>query len=305
MARGWKRAVERIVTRAGVAGHVERARQPTVVVLAYHNIVPAGEPVAGDSSLHVDQAMFADHLDWLLDRRRIVSLEEAFAESEPEPGGTRVVITFDDAYVGTLTAGAEELAKRGLPATVFVPPGLLGVDGFWWDVLAPPGGEPLDPGVRDHALTTLRGESARIIAWARSDGLPRNDLPAHARPAEAHVVESGEHPSGLRFGAHTWSHPNLARLSRAEIDEELRKSKEWLDERTDRFTNWLAYPYGLLNGHAEASATALFDGAMLVAGGPSVRRGRKVGFPSRVPRVNVPRGLSIEGLALRIAGLVR
>jgi hypothetical protein len=77
-----------------------------------------------------------------------------------------------------------------------------------------------------------------------------------------------------------------------------------LAERTDRFTNWLAYPYGLVGDGAQRAAEMIFDGALLVAGGPSERDGRRVGFPYRVPRINVPRGLTIEGLAMRIAGLL-
>ena len=302
MAKGWKGVVERTLVRTGLVRFVERRRRPAVVVLAYHNIVPVGEKPAGDVSLHLDQQAFADQLDWLLEGRRVVALEEAFVQSEGDEE-TRVVLTFDDAYQGMMTAGVEELSKRNLPATVFVPPALLGSTGFWWDLLAPPG-EPLDPRVRAHALTELSGRTEAILAWAEAEGLAMQDLPRHTKPVVEAAMDPGRGNGRLRLGAHSWSHPNLARLSDEEAFEELRASRDWLAERTDRFTNWLAYPYGLVADGAQRAAEMIFDGALLVAGGPSQRDGRRVGFPYRVPRINVPRGLTIEGLAMRIAGLL-
>ena len=140
MATGWKRVVERAVRRSGVAGLLERRRRPSVVVLAYHNIVPAGERAVGDVSLHVDQRTFGDQLDWLLESRTIVRLGEALGRPARDPREAQVVITFDDAYRGTMTAGMEELSRRDLPSVVFVPTGLLGTEGFWWDRIAPVGG---------------------------------------------------------------------------------------------------------------------------------------------------------------------
>ena len=301
MAKGWKRVVEAAIARSGVARHAERRRRPAAIVLAYHNIVPEGEKPAGDLSLHVDQRTFADQLDWLLEGRRVVSLEDAL--DEPGPLETRIAITFDDAYRGTLTAGAEELSKRGLPSTVFVPPGLLGSRGFWWDLLAREGAV-LDPEIRSHVLDGLRGETDRIVRWAQEERLPLQDLPSHARPVEEASIASGEHPEGMSFGAHTWSHPNLARLSRAEALVELTTSKAWLSERTTRYADWLAYPYGLVSSDARAAAEQVFSGALLVDGGPALMNGRMRGARHVIPRVNVPRGLSIDGLALRISALL-
>ena len=304
MAKGWKKVVEGLLSRSGVAGMAERRRRPQTVILAYHNIVPSGETAVGDVSLHIDQSTFGDQLDWLLERRRIVSLEEAIAGEGargPSEGG-RVVITFDDAYRGTMTAGLEELSRRGLPSTVFVPTGLLGSDGFWWDRLAPAGGHPLDPHVRRHALEELHGRTPEVLAWARREGLPVRGLPAHARPVtEDEIV--GSVAEGVTLGAHTSTHPNLTRLDQGDVRREMEASREWLMERTELYRNWLAYPYGMMDGVSESVASDLFDGALLVAGGAAVVKGRRVGSPHRVPRLNVPRGLSIDGLAIRLAGI--
>lgn len=304
MARGWRRGAEVFMDRSGASEAIERRNRPTTCVLAYHNIVPTGEPIVGDTSLHLEQKAFADQLDFLLEGRTVVSLEQALDPECMDSFGSRLVVTFDDAYAGTMSAGVEELTKRGLPGTVFVPPGLLGSEGFWWDRLASGDGGGLDPLVRDHALGALQGKAEGIFEWARAEGLPLADLPEHARPVDAKTLLGSEFGGQLTLGAHTWGHPNLASLEPSEALSEMQRSRDWLSSRSDVFVDWLAYPYGLVNGQSVAAAEGLFEGALLVSGGSAVRRGRATAARHRLPRLGMPRGLSLEGLALRLSGLL-
>lgn len=304
MARGWRRGAEVVLARSGAASLIERRTLPATFVLAYHNIVPTGEDVVGDMSVHLEQKAFGEQLDFLLEGREIVSLEEALDPELASSSRCRIAVTFDDAYAGTMSAGVEEVTKRGLPATVFVPPGLLGTEGFWWDRLAARDGSGLAPDVRDHALQALQGKSDRIFDWARSEKLPLNDLPMHARPVEADALTERDLPGRVSLGAHTWGHPNLARLDEAEAIEEMRRSRSWLAARSDHFVDWLAYPYGLVNDRTVAAAEGVFEGAFLVSGGSAVRRGQPSRGRYQLPRLSMPRGLSLEGLALRLSGLL-
>ena len=302
MARGWKRAVELMLARTGFAARRTIRDPGSVTILAYHNIVPHGEGVAGDVSLHVDQATFADQLDFILERHDVIGLLEAFTgDISDRP---RVVITFDDAYQGAMTAGVEELTKRRLPATVFVPPGLLGAIGFWWDILAPSNGSPLSPMIRRHALTVFAGRAESILAWAEHQGIPRSTPPEHARPVEESSLSQQNVREVVTLGAHTWSHPNLAVIDSSELENELGASKDWLAARSGKKVDWLAYPYGLYNRTVVNVAKGRFDGSVLVSGGRAIRRGQTVGQLHETPRLNVPRGLSLEGLGLRLAGLM-
>ena len=304
MAGGWKRLAELALARGGAARVAERRNRPSVLILAYHNIVPRGEHVVGDISLHIDQQAFADQLDFVLERHKIIPLTSAL-EHGADSHRPRVVITFDDAYSGTMTAGIEELKKRGLPATIFVPPGLLGSQGFWWDVLAAGGKDPpLLSDLRTHALLRLQGRGDEILDWASRQQLPTQSLPEHARPIAEEALLTERFPDHITFGAHTWSHPNLAVLASEDVADELERSHKWLKNRCANYVNWLAYPYGLHSPEVLVLADTMYKGALLITGGQAIRRGEPTHAQVRTPRVNVPRGLTLDGLALRLSGVL-
>jgi peptidoglycan/xylan/chitin deacetylase (PgdA/CDA1 family) len=310
MASGWKRVAERLAARSGLTRAIARRRTPSVAILAYHNVVPTGEAPAGDVSLHVDQRTFAEQLDFLTEWGDVVelaALDAGSADPAAAPAADaarpRLVVTFDDAYRGTMTAGLDELRARGLPATVFVPPGLLGEPAFWWDALAPRGGRPLAPQIRAHALGALQGRQARILDWAERERLPVGEMPEHARPVgEAELIESAVYEH-VALGAHTWGHANLAAIGPDEAREEFQRSRSWLLECAPRYIDWLTYPYGLRTDETVALASDCYDGALLIDGGLARSRGAS-GHRHALPRINVPRGLTLEGLALRLAGLL-
>jgi hypothetical protein len=130
-----------------------------------------------------------------------------------------------------------------------------------------------------------------------------SDLPEHALPSDEATLLRGASYERLTLGAHTWSHPNLARVGREEAGNELLRSRSWLAERAPRYLDWLAYPYGLRTDETVALASEHFEGALLVDGGLARVRG-KAQPRHQIPRINVPRGLTLEGLAPRLAGLL-
>jgi len=303
VARGWKRIVESGVVLARLDRLARLRVAPSGVILAYHNVVPRGETTAGDLSLHLEQERFSDQLDLLLETHDVVSLDELVDSDWSSGSRPRAALTFDDAYEGALTAGIDELERRGLPGTVMVAPGLLGAP-TWWDQLAPKGGGPLPDRVRDHCLLELRGRNEEVLAWARAEGMELRELPAHARPASAaRVEEAGQRP-GIALAAHTWGHPNLARHSSEECREEYTRCRQWLTDRAIRYSDWLAYPYGLYSRDAAELARTRFRGGLRVAGGLAWRKGRITAPLGVLPRVNVPRGMTLNGLRLRLASLL-
>lgn len=302
-----KRGIERLAVGSGLVRRRLRADSPSLMVLAYHNVRPRGEPAVGEAGLHIEQSRFADHLDAMSESHEVVSLARALRDSEmPDQGRPRAVITFDDGYLGTMTVGLQELARRGFPATVFVPPGLLGGAGFWWDRVADPTDGVIPPALRDHLLTALQGRQERVLEWAETEGVACQVLPDWACPVGASSLGSllAEAPD-VSIASHTWSHPNLAALSADAALAEVERGRAWLSTLEGVSTvDALAYPYGLCSEFMgqELGARGL-GAAFLVEGGLAMRRGRWLASSMMLPRVSIPAGLSTDGLRLRLAGL--
>jgi peptidoglycan/xylan/chitin deacetylase (PgdA/CDA1 family) len=295
-----KSMVERLLLASGAAAAGRARLRGRALVLAYHNIVPRGERPAGERSLHLPQSRFAEQLDLLLETHDIVPLDAAI-EGDSPARRPRVAITFDDAYAGAVAAGGEELARRGLPATVFVAPGLLDGRDFWWDRYADPATGEVPAGFRRAALTEHRGADEAVDRYAAGSGLRPAALPEHATGATSAALRALAARPGITLGAHSWSHPNLAALGNDELEDELVRTLDWLRSRfPDRWIPVLAYPYGLHSPEAGAAVErAGYAGAFRVDGG----WGERGDPPFFRPRFNVPSGLGARGFAVRAAGM--
>jgi peptidoglycan/xylan/chitin deacetylase (PgdA/CDA1 family) len=298
-----RRVAERALVRLGPSDLARRFTKGRVLVLAYHNVVPDGAAPCGERSLHVPRRLFCEQLDLLAKSADVVPLSSLLL-NDPSAARTRVVITFDDAYEGAVAIATEELAKRGMPATIFVTPAFLDGRTFWWDAIAGTDGM-LDPRLRDMLLRELRGEDAAIRDWARQSGRSINEaLPSHARGARIACLDSATCLPGITLAAHTWSHPNLTRLEDAALDEQLQRPLAWLRAAYPRVTiPWISFPYGLEDDRVRRRVEeAGFVGALRISGGWH-REENTTRFG--VPRLNIPSTLSPDGFALRVAGVVR
>jgi len=160
--QGLKHIVEGALVGSGLSRLAAARLNGRAIILAYHNIVPDGVTSFGERALHIPVTEFGWQLDHITRRFDVVSLGRLLRV--PSAGGAsgrpRVAITFDDAYRGTIAIGLPELVSRGLPGTVFVPPGLLGGRYFWWDLLADRTNGSLEPVVRAHLLEAARGDES-------------------------------------------------------------------------------------------------------------------------------------------------
>lgn len=293
-----KAAVEHGMTLTGATRLLRQRMKGRALVLAYHNIVPDGTSV-GDRPNHLSVSAFAAQLDALQATHDVIPLT-ATLDLPPTRGRPCAAITFDDAYRGAVTLGVEELARRGMPATIFVAPAFLDGKSFWWDALATPAG--LDPGIRSRALTDLAGRDESVRDWASREGVPIASVPQFACAAsDAELAQLARRP-GISLASHSWSHPNLTRLTPNELAAELTRPRAWLRERFDNAIDWLAYPYGIHDRSViDAARRAGYRAAMAIDGGWIPR---STPDPFALPRLNVAPGLSIHGFAIRTAGLL-
>jgi peptidoglycan/xylan/chitin deacetylase (PgdA/CDA1 family) len=262
--------------------------------------VPAGDPLLGDRSLHLPLDEFQPQLDLLETHFRVVPLQELLSSAGCGQKHT-AAITFDDAYRGTLSLGVPELIKRGLPATIFVPPGLLGSRGFWWDRVSKDSEEGIPPSVREKALWDHAGRQPSILDWAATFTSQDPDLPTHFKPAAEEEVLEAASCRGISLASHTWSHVNLAAVPREEACSELKRSFDWLRACSSSSTV-ISYPYGCWTPHLETDAREIgYEYGLLIQGGLFQPRTVRQS-PFSIPRMNIPRGLSRNGFLARISG---
>lgn len=297
-----KRLLERLAIGMGLAGMRRRGRRGHTLILAYHNVVPGGAAQGGDRSLHLPQREFGRQLDVVGEYCHVVPLDQALDSPRSDEGRPRVVVTFDDAYAGAVTAGVDELVRRQLPATIFVVPEFVGGRTFWWDELADDDTGEVPPAIRAQALEALSGRYDQVMDWARRNGIRCRAGVAADRTATEDDLIRAVSRRGITLGAHTSTHPNLAGLTAAEVERELTSPRQWLGARfTAATVPWLSYPYGRESGEVrEAARRAGYRAALRVEGGwlrdPA-------GTPWALPRFNVPSGLSLDGFILRLSGI--
>jgi peptidoglycan/xylan/chitin deacetylase (PgdA/CDA1 family) len=294
-----KHLAESVLIRSGFARVVRRTRRGRMLVLAYHNVLPDDESPSGDMNLHLPQREFASQLDVIARTHDVVSIE-SLGQPAPSSSRPRVVITFDDAYMGAVTVGVRELVKRGMPATIFVAPGIID-SVTWWDSLAQHTGGVIDGDLRQHVLETLGGNAQSVFDWMNSKfeaSSSRTTLPRICTMTQ--LTEAASQPR-ITIGSHTWSHLNLCSLTAADLAGELTSSDQWLRSRFSSVVPWLSYPYGLHNDTVvRATAEARYAGAFRIDGGWLER---SLSLPSyTLPRLNIPSGLSLNGFRLRLAG---
>ena len=262
-----------------------RARRP--VILMYHRIAdetfdPWGLAVAPDK--------FAQQLSWLANHRSLLSLSEfARLHRIAQLPDDAIAVTFDDGYACTARIAAPLLNCCRVPATIFLPAGLIGrTRSFWWDELAEivmkhgrtslsALGRTFNLGERhdrdgawprDSRKRTPR-QNGFYALWAALQPLPPDaieealaglrDQDTSESADERHRLMTPEEVRSIRserieFGSHALSHTSLPGLPRAEKAREIRGSVAACEELAGTHPLTFAYPFGDFDAECEAIA---------------------------------------------------
>jgi peptidoglycan/xylan/chitin deacetylase (PgdA/CDA1 family) len=126
------------------------ALEQRAVVLCFHGVI-AHDPDPEVECEHLPLAGFRQLLDLLRRSFRVISLCELVdaIRTGQSPPARSVVITFDDGYANNAEVAAEELARRRLPWSAFLPAQLVESRAYQW--------------IDDVRLLIHRGDQKRVI----------------------------------------------------------------------------------------------------------------------------------------------
>jgi peptidoglycan/xylan/chitin deacetylase (PgdA/CDA1 family) len=250
------------------------------LVLAYHRLVEDYQAVARTEmpSMLISTAMFERHIDWIGRHFRFVDLDEVGEHVRTgslfrEPVAA---VTFDDGYRDVYELAAPILARKGVPAAVFVVTDLIGrpfwqvhdrlyhlvAKGFatWQNPRRQLHGMLSDLGLSPAELLSVRGatSSPLMAVSVLVPGLSRRDVGRVMAYLET-AVGNGFGPvprtmtwpmlrqmrqQGFTIGSHTRSHVSLPLESQMTAAAELVGSKAALERHLGGPIAHFAYPGG-------------------------------------------------------------
>ena len=273
-------------------------------ILIYHRVVPQPDPLLPD-------VVCASEFDWqmaVLSRWfTVMPLRDAAARLRSGTLPLRAAcVTFDDGYADNVTVALPILRRRGLPATFFLATAFIDGGRMWNDsvieTVRRAQGDALDArclglgmlpvasiDLRRRAISSLL-ETTKYLPLeerlrrveALGAGVSR-DLPTDLMMTTEQVRTL--HANGMDIGAHTVSHPILAKLDPEQAVSEIREGKKRLETIAGAPVTLFAYPNGkpgrdYCAEHVDMVKQLEFEAAVSTAWGV----GRAASDPFQLPR---------------------
>lgn len=276
----------RLATASGLDRLWRRFRGNRPLVVMYHGVAPAS-PAPG--KFVPPEALHAQ-LDGLAARFRVVRLAEvgAWVEGRATLPRHAAAITFDDAYANLLDHALPELARRGLPATVFASSvGLPGGEGLYWfdEADLRLAGRPDGGALREElkAMTRERRQSALERVREDSTLAPEAGAPYRVMgPDDLRRVAA----MGFEVGGHTASHVLLSREDEGVQREEIVSNLAAIREATGVPPTQFAYPNGKRADFTETTVRILREAGCRLAVTTEEGFPARGSDPFRIPRIS-------------------
>lgn len=232
-------------------------------VLIFHRALPEPDPLFPDE-MHARR--FDALCGWLASWFNVLPLDKAVARLQAGTLPARAAcITFDDGYADNHHVALPILQRHGLTATFFIATGFLDGGRMWNDTIIEsirgsrvPVLDLSSLGLGRHALRSIDDRRAAIAALIdqikylpAQERITMTEQIAHlARVQLPHdlMMTSDEvkamRRAGMQIGAHTLSHPILARLTDEQVRQEIQGSKSFLEQLLNERVGLFAYPNG-------------------------------------------------------------
>jgi peptidoglycan/xylan/chitin deacetylase (PgdA/CDA1 family) len=262
-------------------------------ILIFHRVLPTPDPLFPGEQ---DARRFDEVLGWMARWFRVLPLDAAVTHlGQGTLPARAAAITFDDGYADNATEALPLLRKHGMTATFFVATSFLNGGRMWNDSIIESvrrcradSLDLRDEGMGLHPLgsvTERREAIEALIAQIKyQDAAERLqsvdcieraagvELPSDLMMTGAQVRQLRD--AGMQIGAHTCSHPILARIDAADAQREMADSKSALETLLNEEVALFAYPNGkpgkdYLAEHTQMAKAAGFTAAVSTAPGVS------------------------------------
>jgi peptidoglycan/xylan/chitin deacetylase (PgdA/CDA1 family) len=246
-----------------------------------------------------------------------VHLEDLLQELNSSNTRKFMCFTLDDGYRDNEKFAAPVFRKHGIPYTIFITPGFVErTRTIWWETA-----EELTRAVKSFEFDFGSGAEhvksssplEKFVAFERlANFVQSTDEDEAVAKIDAAAMRIGVNPESIvdrevmpaielqelvadplvRLGAHTITHPNLARVSEKRLRQELEGSSARVADYSGRKPKVFAYPYGSRQAVGSREAKAVLDAgfALAVTTQPGVLSSGSLERPAELARVSLNGG---------------
>ncbi|MFZ4289642.1 polysaccharide deacetylase family protein [Variovorax sp. HJSM1_2] len=234
--------------------------------LIFHRVHAQPDPLFPGE---VDAAQFNDMCRWLKEWCNVLPLDLALAQlADGSLPARACAITFDDGYADNHDVALPILQKHGLVATFFIATGFLDGGRMWNDGVIEALRSTERPVLQLASVIEGMNEPLPLADWGQKRAAIYRIL-AHIKYLPLQVRDEavaalarycavtlpddlmmtsdqvrGLHRAGMQIGAHTVSHPILAKQAQEDMYREIVQGKEELERLIDAPVALFAYPNG-------------------------------------------------------------
>jgi peptidoglycan/xylan/chitin deacetylase (PgdA/CDA1 family) len=263
-----------------VSWHLSRGllpEGPGLITVALHSLCSTRSQV-DDCALAPNQNVSVEDLSNLVDtmlESGYTAVSPAQVDTELDPGGKYVMLTFDDGYFNNVLA-LDVLEQYKIPATFFVSTNhVLAQKAFWWDALSR---ELVKAGATDAQRSAAFRKFKAMDSGRIDEYLHRNfgaealrPLSDRDRPFTRGELTSFARHRWVHLGNHTSDHAILTGCSREEMRRQIQDCQEVLTAVAGYAPIAISYPNG---NHSPAVVEAALAAGLRVGVTVRPRRNR-------------------------------
>ncbi|MES2213797.1 MAG: polysaccharide deacetylase family protein [Patescibacteria group bacterium] len=302
----WKTFIIRLLYALGIPGLFRALHTHDLTILLYHGVAPTeARGMYNYRGKFIAPEVFKMHLSYIKKYYTVLDLDEAL---EKQKAGTlpphSLVITFDDGYKNFYTYAFPLLRDGGVTATFFIPTDFVfEKKALWMDRLEYIGLKN-DATVR-HSLKLMpdvdrAAEIERLENEYQKKLFDFEEVRSVYAPLSIEGIREMQN-AGMKFGAHTQSHPILSKVNRERLEEEILGSKKILEEKIGSISRTFCYPNGQkedMNNDTKIVIQKEFSAALSTIEGIN----KKGTDPYELQRISMDALTTKAGVATAISG---